>query len=138
MMTEAQFLRDEFSQRLTSALKNAHVQVRPALLAREFNLRVQDGSGGVTSHAARKWLVGEAIPTQAKINVLAKWLCVSPSWLRFGGDVVTPPLPSTDDQLLLNDVACLDDASRALVRHFVNILLAARRRGVPADPAALA
>lgn len=28
--------------------------------------------------------MGEAIPTQGRIQILAKWLNVSPSWLRFG------------------------------------------------------
>jgi hypothetical protein len=28
--------------------------------------------------------MGEAIPTQGRIQILAEWLNVSPSWLRFG------------------------------------------------------
>ena len=30
--------------------------------------------------------MGEAIPTQDRIKILADWLNVSPSWLRFGED----------------------------------------------------
>ena len=40
----------------------------------------------VTTHAARKWLMGEAMPTQDRIQLLAEWLNVSASWLRFGED----------------------------------------------------
>lgn len=38
----------------------------------------------VTTLAARKWLMGEAMPTQDRIQLLAEWLNVSASWLRFG------------------------------------------------------
>jgi transposase len=38
----------------------------------------------VTAQTARKWLLAEAIPTQAKLIALADWLAVSPQWLRFG------------------------------------------------------
>ena len=30
--------------------------------------------------------MGEAIPTQDRLQVLADWLSVSPSWLRYGED----------------------------------------------------
>jgi hypothetical protein len=31
--------------------------------------------------------MGEGIPTQDRIQVLANWLNVSPSWLRFGEEL---------------------------------------------------
>ena len=37
-------------------------------------------------HAARKWLLGLALPTQDKLEVLARWLDVSIDWLRWGND----------------------------------------------------
>ena len=37
----------------------------------------------ITVHAARKWLVGDAIPTQDKMRALAQWLAVPADWLRF-------------------------------------------------------
>lgn len=41
-------------------------------------------------YAARRWLLGEAIPAQEKLRVLAEWLNVSTEWLRYGdtADVV--------------------------------------------------
>jgi hypothetical protein len=38
----------------------------------------------VSVHAARKWLMGESIPTQARLRELTAVLQVSPTWLRFG------------------------------------------------------
>ena len=62
--------RESFSQRLQLALKNAHYSPdSPTRLAREFNIRF-DGRP-ITVHAARKWLVGEAIPTQEKLRMIA-------------------------------------------------------------------
>jgi transcriptional regulator with XRE-family HTH domain len=74
-----------FSERLQQALRNSDFTPdSPTQLAREFNLRC--AGRVVTVHAARKWLVGEAIPTQDKLRALAQWLGVSTEWLRFGGD----------------------------------------------------
>lgn len=77
--------RTAFSERLQQTLHNAdYAATSPTQLAREFNLRYAGSS--VTVHAARKWLVGEAIPTQEKLRSLAEWLGVSAEWLRFGGE----------------------------------------------------
>ena len=46
-----------------------------ARVAREFNRRYPGAP--VTLHAARKWLLGEAIPAQDKLRVLAAWLGVT-------------------------------------------------------------
>jgi hypothetical protein len=76
--------RIEFSERLQQALRNAeYAPDSPTQVAREFNLRFPGRP--VTVHATRKWLVGEAIPTQEKLRTLAQWLGVSNEWLRFGG-----------------------------------------------------
>lgn len=78
--------RRDFSQRLQQALKTqGYAPDSPTLLAREFNLRFTEKP--VTVHAARKWLVGEAIPTQEKLRLLAEWLEASLEWLRFGTEM---------------------------------------------------
>lgn len=75
--------REAFSQRLAKALKNAKIDVgSPTVFAREFNRRYTGKP--VSIHAARKWLMGESIPTQDKLRLLAAWLGVSAEWLRFG------------------------------------------------------
>ena len=71
-----------FSERLKEALIENNISLKPSHLTRNYNLLAEGAP--VTPHAARKWLVGEAIPTQEKILVLAKWLNVSAAWLRFG------------------------------------------------------
>src|SRR5690554_3576484 len=71
-----------FSQRLQQAMKEAGFQPRPVVLEREFNQRYWGKS--VSVQAVRRWLMGEAIPTQDRLQVLAEWLDVDPHWLRFG------------------------------------------------------
>jgi hypothetical protein len=81
--------RADFSRRLQQALnKGGYAPDSPTALAREFNLRFSGDP--VTVHAARKWLVGEAVPTQEKLRVLAAWLQVPMEWLRFGSEAGKP------------------------------------------------
>lgn len=72
----------EFSQRLRNAMLAAGYPDRPAVLEREFNSRYWGRS--VTFQAVSRWLRGEAIPSQDKLQVLAAWLRVEPQALRFG------------------------------------------------------
>lgn len=74
--------KQEFSQRLRAAMTHAGYPVRPVVLEREFNSRYWGKS--VTLQGVRRWLRGEAIPAQDKVQVLAEWLKVEPEVLRFG------------------------------------------------------
>ena len=75
--------KQEFSKRLRDSLKRNQGDVRGAVsIAREFNLRYEGTP--VTAPAVRKWLAGKSLPSQDKIRALARWLEVSPHWLRFG------------------------------------------------------
>jgi transcriptional regulator with XRE-family HTH domain len=71
-----------FSERLKHALINAGYEPRPSVLEREFNLRYWGPS--ISFQATRRWLNGETIPMQDRLQVLAEWLNVDPHWLRFG------------------------------------------------------
>jgi transcriptional regulator with XRE-family HTH domain len=71
-----------FSKRLKTAMQGAGYTARASVLEREFNLRYWGKS--VTLQAVRRWLNGEAVPTQDKLKTLAEWLDVDPHWLRFG------------------------------------------------------
>lgn len=75
----------EFGQRLRDAMSKAGYPLRPVVLEREFNTRYWGQS--VTLQAVRRWLRGEAIPSQDKLKVLADWLKVEPEVLRFGEGV---------------------------------------------------
>jgi transcriptional regulator with XRE-family HTH domain len=127
--------RERFSLRLQQTLRNAHHSPdSPTELARDFNIRFSGRP--ITVHAARKWLVGEAIPTQDKMRTLADWLHVPIDWLRFGGDesgtAAAPPSPvfKSAELKLISDLQLLDDHHQMMVREFIRILLHANgRRG---------
>lgn len=124
--------RESFSERLQQALKNAHYSPdSPTRLAREFNIRF-DGRP-ITVHAARKWLVGEAIPTQEKLRMIAHWLGVPAEWLRFGGNdgelgthgeasAGTARFESADVKLIA-DLQRLDEHHRQIAREFIRMLV---------------
>lgn len=120
--------RQEFKNRLSTALSNAGCKLSPSALARDFNLRANGAV--VTVHGARKWLIGDAFPTQEKLHVLARWLNVSPQWLRFGEGPVRSDIAANDSAsiphteiILLGDFRQLDPLSQAVVRDVIASLL---------------
>ena len=129
--------RESFSERLQQALKNAHYSPdSPTRLAREFNIRFEGRP--ITVHAARKWLVGEAIPTQEKLRMIAQWLGVPADWLRFGG----PETPGeggenasarfeSADVKLIADLQRLDEHHRQLAREFIRMLVRINHQPAP-------
>ena len=118
--------RTQFAQRLRYCLEKADLGLSPSKLAAAFNLRSPAES--VTTHGARKWLIGEAIPTQAKLLILAKWLRVDPSWLRFGGEEweAGKEAGKADKRTIESDLKLLDDDERELVRALIDIIFKAR------------
>ena len=123
--------RESFSERLQQALKNAHYSPdSPTRLAREFNIRFEGRP--ITVHAARKWLVGEAIPTQEKLRMIAQWLGVPADWLRFGSGEQTAGNEAggnsaarfeSADVKLIADLQRLDEHHRQLAREFIRMLV---------------
>lgn len=69
----------KFADRLRSALKEAGIRPSATVVANEFNLRYW--GEGITSHAARNWLMGVSVPKQDKLLILCKWLKISPEGL---------------------------------------------------------
>lgn len=76
----------EFAERLKNAMIAAGYPARPAVLEKAFNSRYWGRS--VTFQAVSRWLRGEAIPSQEKLQVLADWLKVEPHVLRFGEQAI--------------------------------------------------
>lgn len=121
--------RSAFRARLKQALAEAQLNHLHATgLAREFNAR--STGNPITTNTARKWLVAEAVPTQEKLQALAKWLDVRTEWLRFGNGLQRAPSgPGSGkqfdliDRQTLNDLKSLDDHHRLLAREFVKMLL---------------
>ena len=121
--------REEFSRRLQQALSNAaYSPDSPTQLAREFNVRFVGRP--ITVHAARKWLVGEAIPTQEKLRTLAQWLGVPAEWLRFGASTDTAEGSAqaaarfeSADVRLIAELQQLDEEYRTIAREFIRMLI---------------
>jgi hypothetical protein len=121
--------RKNFSQRLKESLLALDLTVKPSGFVRAFNARA-DGAA-VTVHAARKWLVGEAIPTHEKVVILAIWLGVNPTWLRYGSrhpgkaeaEVIPEASVSTPALSLMNDIMSLPEPARRIIRDIVDSFL---------------
>lgn len=79
---EKEKTKEAFSARLVECLRQTGRSTSPTHLAAEFNAYFSGPS--IHMHACRKWLLGEAIPTQEKLVSLAQMLGVSAEWLRFG------------------------------------------------------
>jgi len=131
--------REQFALRLNDALRAAGLSdLALADFVREFNLRA-DGAR-VTRGAVRKWMVAEAIPTQERVHVLAKWLAVSSEWLRFGDGKQTAAIAAqlganskslpTGDRVFLDDLRSLSTKDQALMRSLLDTLLAHRQPGM--------
>jgi hypothetical protein len=77
--------KQKFAERLCNAMVKAGYEAKPSVLEREFNLRYWGKP--MTLHGVRRWVMGESIPSQDKLEVLAEWLMVTPQHLRFGEDI---------------------------------------------------
>ena len=118
---------EAFSQRLTAALVASDIVVSATVVQREFNLLSPQAP--VSVHAARKWIMGESIPTQRRLQVLAAWLKVAPNWLRFGDDYedIGGNRISVDEQLLLRSFRRLPVRERQKLLELVQTM--AKERG---------
>lgn len=135
--------RKEFALRLQSALRQARQSPdSPTALARGFNR--QFPGRPITVHAARKWLLAEAIPTQDKLRILSQWLQVPAEWLRFGAQIssadeqATTPIDasmqsqlaamSREDLRLVEELHALEANERRLVREMVRLFFRDQER----------
>ena len=78
----AELERARFAERVKTALAARDMPVSATVLQRIFNQRYPELA--ISVHAARKWIMGESIPAQARLRALADVLRVSANWLRFG------------------------------------------------------
>ncbi|WP_327050444.1 transcriptional regulator [Halomonas sp. KO116] len=115
-----------FAERLKSALEAAGYEARPSVLEREFNLRYWGKP--ITFQAVRRWLRGDSIPSQDKLQVLARWLLVDPHQLRYGDSAynsVSEPTPtwevssSSDEWQVLLLYRGLPAAQKKVVRDII-------------------
>lgn len=99
--------KEAFSQRLKQLLLAKNWPTNsPTWLAKEFNIRFSGNS--VSVQTANNWLLGNAIPSQDKLQILAAWLNVSTHWLRFGETDLSAQQDSNDNhknlQLYMDDL----------------------------------
>ncbi|MBT2773463.1 transcriptional regulator [Halomonas sp. ISL-60] len=115
-----------FAERLKASLEAAGYEARPSVLEREFNLRYWGKP--ITFQAVRRWLRGDSIPSQDKLQVLARWLLVDPHHLRYGDSsayTVSEPAASWDisstneERQLLSLYRGLPAAQRRVVREII-------------------
>jgi len=111
---------EAFAQRLKKALDTCNVRASPTIVANEFNLRYWGRS--ITPHTARNWLLGQALPTQDKLVVLAEWLQVSPEELRFGNAPSGLRLADADPEFRQ-----LDMADREMLKRYLSLSKADRK-----------
>ena len=123
--------RRRFADRLRESLVAQNIEPNPTRVAAEFNARFS--GRGVGMHTCRKWLVGEAIPTQEKLVVLALMLGLTSDWLRYGDTAqrTRPPyvasvstVPYNRAELsLIADFKQLASRDKALVQLLVGAML---------------
>lgn len=121
-----------FSKRLELALRRSTESVKGATeLALRFNLRYTGTA--VSPQTVHKWLSARAIPTQDKLETLAKWLKVDEHWLHYGpspapteegtkGKAAKAAPPSADAVKLAQRIQALPPHRRYLVEELVNQL----------------
>jgi hypothetical protein len=115
-----------FAKRLRAAMEAAGYQARPSVLEREFNIR--HWGKPMTLHGVRRWLLGETMPRNDKIVVMANWLGVTPESLGFGESNMTqaeePRKPwgsdiGYQDRELLQALMSLPVPQRRVVREVI-------------------
>lgn len=123
---QKQQARQEFTKRLLDLLRQSERKATAAALTTEFNARFNGPRVHLSS--CRKWLTGEAIPTQEKLVVLASMLGVTADWLRYGETTrvlerETPTAFDKQEMALLSDVSRLSQRDQKLVRQLVGVML---------------
>lgn len=129
----------QFSERLQQSLLQAGISVAsPTALARKFNVLAPDAQ--VSPQAVRRWLEGTSIPSQDKLVVLARWLKVSPEWLRFGDASRTPAKARQaarehpaeyDVRALTTMIELLSEENRDAIAKIISALLDSEGKTVP-------
>lgn len=120
---ELPLLTDNFSARLGWAISSNHIKPSATVLEREFNLRWKGAP--ITANATRKWLLGLSVPTMDKLDVLAKWLEVSPQWLQWGAK--SDIHDGEDESSLIQDYRSLEPLDKKMLRSLLEVMLRERR-----------
>lgn len=124
--SKAEIERELFSARLRRVLEYAGCDGR--WLERQINEKFKRPPGDCP---VRKWLTGEAIPPLGTVQMLADWLGVSSSWLRYGDGRhhCTRASPRAKEKVapenvrLLADLAQLSARDAHMIRTLVSLMV---------------
>ncbi|WP_017879720.1 transcriptional regulator [Janthinobacterium sp. CG3] len=118
--------RARFQKRLLQALRDADYTRSPTALAARFNAKFPDVQ--ITANAARKWLLGESIPRQEKLRILADILDVTSDWLRFGTEAAAREFATSPGAAIIAnivaDIETMEKPLQCLTRDIIRALLA--------------
>ena len=111
----AELERAQFAERVKTALAARDMPASATVLQRAFNERYPELA--ISVHAARKWVMGESIPTQARLRAVADVLQVSATWLRFGEEAEASKSKSlsTQEHMLVQQFRRLSTTQRTHV-----------------------
>jgi transcriptional regulator with XRE-family HTH domain len=126
MATIEQTERVQFSERLWKALRKNDIPITASTVASMFNTYAR-GRITVSNYTVRKWLDGQALPTNDKIRILSQWLGVRMEWLAFGeqGDVGYSKKLSADEIAVLAGYRALKPAHRKVLTATMHALAVA-------------
>lgn len=120
---------EAFAARLRQAMKEAGFKHSATQLAHAFNMRYW--GEGITTHAARNWIIGVSMPKQDKLKTLGDILQISPQDLLFGplkskidAKESAPSSPlSMGDSEMLRQYLLLTTEHKRMIRHWVKLAL---------------
>ena len=124
----AELERAQFAQRVKTALAARDMPASATALQRTFNERYPELA--ISVHAARKWVMGESIPAQARLRAVADVLQVSATWLRFGEEAEASKSKSlsTQEHMLVQQFRRLSDTQRTHVLALVQSVVDSGRK----------
>ena len=124
----AELERAQFAQRVNTALAARDMPASATALQRAFNERYPELA--ISVHAARKWVMGESIPTQARLRAVADVLQVSATWLRFGEEMAASKNKSlsVQEHMLVQQFRKLSDVNRKHVLALVHSVVDSGRK----------
>lgn len=124
-MTTKEENRQAFSDRLVRELERIGLSTAsPTNIADEFERHCHPHK--VSAQTIRKWIQGDAYPTQDKLSALATWLSVSPQWLRYGEGARKATVGSkqaTPEETVLRFDKKIPSAELAEMRHIIELLI---------------
>jgi len=117
--------RQAFSGRLVREFERIGLSIAsPTNIADEFQMHCHPHK--VSAQTIRKWIQGDAYPTQDKLAGLAAWLGVAPQWLRYGEGarkVAAGSKQATPDETVLRFDRKIASAELTEMKQIIELLI---------------